>query len=148
MEQNHPCDCYECLNKLLMYCVYCYSADDVPMLTTPVQCYEDLGKTKGRLSATAPVFYACGSRLFKSQAIVDFSLGDNGVISYNADQFSSAENSSGNGIGRLPVTDDRICPFCRLLIAGSLSPTEYERHIQSHLDSDADDDIDDDDVVI
>ena len=126
--------------------VYCLSADDVVPLTESVQCSEqseDLSKSN--LSLTTPVFYACGSRVFKTRAIYDVTCGNSNLVCYNAEQLSSAENADVDVNHRLMVSD-RICPYCNRLIAGSASRAEYERHIQSHLDSDDDDD-DDNDVI-
>jgi len=102
-----------------------------------VQCSEDLGKTT---SSTASVFYAAGSRLFRSDAIYDAKRIDNRVVIYSSEQLSSAENAAGDASDGVLV-NDRICPYCSQLIACSVSQDEYELHVQSHLDSDADDEV-------
>lgn len=113
-------------------------AGDVVWLTAAVQCSEDLRTTSSSQSSlsTTPVFYACGSRLFKCRAIFDANRSNNSVVSYAADELPSADSDA--AIDRLPV-GDRICPYCSQTIAGSVSQADYERHVQSHLDSDADD---------
>ena len=116
--------------------VYCLS-DDVVTMAESVQCSEDLSKTK---SSTTSVFYASGSRLFKSNAIYDTKCSNNTVVSYSAEQFPSAETAAADVSDRVLV-NDRICPYCSQLIACSVSQDEYELHVQSHLDSDADDEV-------
>jgi len=107
-------------------------AADVRSLPIAVQCTQDL---------TTPVFYACGSRLFKCQTIFDVNLDNNDIVRYGAGDCPFAEND--NVTDRSPVSD-RICPYCSQIVASSVSQMEYERHVQAHLDSDDDDD---DDVI-
>jgi len=125
-------------NVILVFICVLFSGDDLVTMAECVQCSEDLSKTK---SSTASVFYATGSRLFKTNAIYDSKRIDNRVVIYNAEQVLSAENVAADVSGGVLVSD-RICPYCSELIACSVSQDEYELHVQSHLDSDyADDEV-------
>jgi len=115
-------------------------AGDVTWLPAAVQCSQDINST-GSLFTT-PVFYACGSRLFKCQTIHDVNLGNNNVVRYGAGELPLAENADNDVTDTVPVID-RICPYCSQIIASSVSPAEYERHVQAHLESGDDDDDDD-----
>jgi len=101
----------------------------VVMLVASVQCSEDLSRSES--APSTPVFYACGSRLFKCSAIYDVNHSDNRIVSYIADD-TAATVDTGADVNVL----DRICPYCDQLIAGFVSQADYERHIQSHVDFD------------
>jgi len=104
------------------------------LLPVAVQCSEDLDARES--SFVPPVFYACGSRIFKCRTIFDVNRSNINVIRYGADELTSAENARDD-----VSASDRICPYCSHVVASSVSQTEYEQHVQSHLDSDAADDV-------
>jgi len=119
--------------RLLTYCVSVrlakLTAGDVAVLKESVRCSED--------SSTAPVFYACGSRLFKTQAIYNVKHYNNRVVSYHTEHPVLADSPDGDD--RAVTVSDRICPYFKQRFSGSVPQTHYEQHtcIQSHLDSNA-----------
>jgi len=104
-----------------------------------VQCYQDTTQLNSSIS-TPPVFYATGRRIFRSHGIYDVKHSDNSVVRYTDEPSPFSHNAAAATDAEL-LANDRICPYCNQLIAGSLSQTDYEQHVQTHLDSDADDNV-------